>query len=63
MPTTNSLSDSQTNELLKTLIQEVQQNTQVTANLQNIIFRGYVVHKDIREMDDLNNELDSEITI
>lgn len=45
------------------LLAEMRAMRQDIVNLRSIIFRGYVVYKDIKEMQDLENQLDEEITL
>lgn len=59
----SAISNQQINIESPELLAEVKAMRQDIVNLRGIIFRGYVVHKDIREMDDLTNELDNEIIV
>ena len=59
----NTTSSTQINISSPELLAEIKAMRQDLQNLRNIVFRGYVVHKDIREMDNLISDLDNEITV
>lgn len=58
-----SAAESKMENLLEQLIKATERNTNEIASLKNGAMRAYVVHKDIREMDSLVDELDNEITV